>query len=130
MSEKAEIIMRMEPEKKRRMEEFFEGLGLSLPYGVSIFFEHCIFRQGYRLRRSCPSAKNVFTENEGDFVFYGCSSLKSLTIPVGVTSVGDDAFYACDLLKSITFRGRRYTDKDAFNQAVRESGVSGGTVWS
>lgn len=36
----------MEPEKKRRMETFFEGLGFSLPYGLNIFFEQCIIQEG------------------------------------------------------------------------------------
>ena len=38
----ATITIQIEPGKKQRMEEFFEELGLSLPYGVSIFFEQCI----------------------------------------------------------------------------------------
>ena len=42
----ATFTMRMEPEKKRRMEEFFEELGLTLPYGVNIFFEKCIMEAG------------------------------------------------------------------------------------
>ena len=48
MSEKktATFTMRMEPEKKKRMEEFFEELGLTLPYGVNIFFEKCIMEAG------------------------------------------------------------------------------------
>ena len=42
----ATITIQIEPGKKRRMEEFFEELGLSLPYGVSIFFEQCIICAG------------------------------------------------------------------------------------
>ena len=42
----ASFSMRMEPKKKRRMEEFFEELGLTLAYGVSIFFEQCIIQAG------------------------------------------------------------------------------------
>lgn len=42
----ATFSMRMTPEKKQRMEEFFEDLGLSLAYGVSIFFEQCIIQAG------------------------------------------------------------------------------------
>ncbi len=34
--------------------------------------------------------------------FYGCSSLKSITIPSSVTSIGGYAFYGCSSLKSIT----------------------------
>lgn len=42
----ATITIQIEPGKKRRMEEYFEELGLSLPYGVSIFFEQCIICAG------------------------------------------------------------------------------------
>ncbi len=37
----------------------------------------------------------------GDYAFFGCSSLTSITIPDGVTSIGDNAFY-CRSLTSIT----------------------------
>ena len=36
----ATFNMRMEPEKKQRMDAFFTELGLSLAYGVNIFFEN------------------------------------------------------------------------------------------
>ena len=42
----ATITIQIEQGKKQRMEEFFEELGLSLPYGVSIFFEQCIICAG------------------------------------------------------------------------------------
>ncbi len=38
----------------------------------------------------------------GDYTFYGCSVLTSLTLPSGVTSIGNDAFAACSGLTSIT----------------------------
>ena len=38
----------------------------------------------------------------GDDAFAYCSSLTSITIPDSVTSIGDDAFYDCDNLTSIT----------------------------
>ena len=45
-----------------------------------------------------------FTSNDkiGDYAFYGCSGLTSLTLPSGVTSIGNHAFYACSGLTSIT----------------------------
>ena len=38
----------------------------------------------------------------GDHAFYGCSSLSSITIPNGVTSIGNYAFSNCYSLSSIT----------------------------
>ncbi|MDB4721606.1 leucine-rich repeat domain-containing protein, partial [Verrucomicrobiales bacterium] len=38
----------------------------------------------------------------GDFAFYACSSLKSITIGDGVTSIGEQAFEGCTSLTSIT----------------------------
>ncbi len=38
----------------------------------------------------------------GDYAFYGCSSLNSVTIGNGVTSIGDYAFYGCSSLPSVT----------------------------
>ena len=38
----------------------------------------------------------------GNYAFYDCSSLTSITIPEGVTSIGYAAFYDCSSLKSIT----------------------------
>ena len=38
----------------------------------------------------------------GDYAFYGCTGLTSITIPNGVTSIGYYAFYGCTGLTSIT----------------------------
>ena len=38
----------------------------------------------------------------GDYAFYWCESLTSITIPESVTSIGDDAFYGCSSLTSIS----------------------------
>ena len=38
----------------------------------------------------------------GDYAFYDCSSLTSVTIPTSVTSIGDKAFYECSSLTSVT----------------------------
>ena len=38
----------------------------------------------------------------GNYAFYNCSSLTSITIPSSVTSIGNSAFYYCSSLASIT----------------------------
>ena len=38
----------------------------------------------------------------GEFAFYECSGLTSVTIPNSVTSIGDGAFYRCSALTSVT----------------------------
>ena len=47
---------------------------------------------------------NEYTSNDklGNYVFYGCSGLTSLTIPSGVTSIGYGAFAGCSGLTSLT----------------------------
>ena len=44
----------------------------------------------------------------GDWVFYGCPSLTSVTIPNSVTSFGDSAFYGCDNLAYNEENGLKY----------------------
>ena len=48
---------------------------------------------------------NVYTsynDKLGDYAFYGCSGLTSLTIPSSVTSIGESAFSGCSGLTSLT----------------------------
>ena len=50
------------------------------------------------------SSKNHYTSNDklGNYVFFGCSGLTSLTIPSGVTSIGGAAFRGCSGLTNLT----------------------------
>ena len=47
---------------------------------------------------------NMYTSNDklGNYVFYDCSGLTSLTLPSSVTSIGWYAFYGCSGLTSLT----------------------------
>ena len=50
------------------------------------------------------SSKKFYTSNDklGNYAFFGCSGLTSLTIPSGVTSIGGAAFRGCSGLPSLT----------------------------
>ena len=55
----------------------------------------------------------------GEWAFYDCSGLASVTIPSGVTSIGDYAFYYCSGLASITLpSGMTSIGKQAFFQCM------------
>lgn len=60
----AKFAMRMDPAKKQEMEEFFEDLGLTLAYGINLFFEQCIMLAGLpfdvkRKDNTMPSAEEL-----------------------------------------------------------------------
>ena len=46
--------------------------------------------------------KYTYNDKLGDYAFYGCSSLTSLTIPSSVTSIGEWAFAGCSGLGNLT----------------------------
>ena len=54
----------------------------------------------------CTSLKSITipdsVENIGDYVFYNCTSLESIIIPDSVKSIGDNVFDSCTSLESIT----------------------------
>ena len=51
---------------------------------------------------SCYGNRYTYNDNLGDYVFYGCSGLTSLTLPSSVTSIGGGAFEGCSGLTSLT----------------------------
>ena len=63
------------------------------------FYAHHLYLNGVEV-------KNLIIPNSvtsiGEYVFYGCSSLTSVTIPNSVTSIGDYAFIGCTDLTSVT----------------------------
>lgn len=46
MKKTATVSLRMTPQKKQEMEEFYEGLGMTMATAVNIFFEHSIMAAG------------------------------------------------------------------------------------
>ena len=48
------------------------------------------------------SGQNTSNDKLGDYVFYDCSGLTSLTLPSGVTEIGESAFSGCSGLTSLT----------------------------
>ena len=48
------------------------------------------------------NGKTYSVTSIGDFAFYDCTGLTSITIPNSVTSIGEEAFYKCTGLTSIT----------------------------
>ena len=67
----------------------------------------------------CESIKSITIPGSmteiGDSAFYRCTSLKSITIPSGVTSIGDEVFHGCASLTSITIPNSvTEIGKDAF----------------
>ena len=65
----------------------------------------------------------------GDYAFYGCSGLTSITIPSSVTSIGSSAFSGCSNLTTVTFgEGSQLTSigSSAFRDCSRLTTVTFG----
>ena len=64
----------------------------------------------------CSSLTSVTIPNGvtsiGDNTFFDCSSLTSVTIPNSVTSIADEAFYGCSSLTSVTINSDAIVNKD------------------
>ena len=66
---------------------------------------------GNEVFKSCSSLTSVTIGNGvtsiGNSTFQGCSSLTSITIPDSVTSIGNSAFYGCNKLKDVYYSGNQ-----------------------
>ena len=60
---------------------------------------------GYSAFNGCTSLKSIAIPDGvtsiDDYTFYNCTSLTSIVIPDSVTSIGEDAFNRCDSLKNV-----------------------------
>ena len=58
--------------------------------------------------QNCKNLESVdfgsnFFASIGDWAFYGCEQLTSISIPRGITKIGDYTFHGCKALSSVTF---------------------------
>ncbi|MDC0278356.1 leucine-rich repeat domain-containing protein [Akkermansiaceae bacterium] len=72
---------------------------------------------------SCTSLTSITIPDSvtsiGDYAFGGCESLTSITIPDGVTSIGKLAFHKCTNLSAVIFLGDAPKIEDyAFNESL------------
>ena len=66
-----------------------------------------------------PESYNGESYAIGEKVFYGYTSLESITIPNSVTTIGSSAFYGCSSLTSVTIPNSVTTiGKDAFYNCI------------
>lgn len=74
-----------------------------IDYSVTSIGEYAFF-QCYSLASVsiCNSVTSI-----GEYAFYGCSGLTSITIPDGVTSFENKAFYGCSSLTSVNIPNQR-----------------------
>ena len=71
-------------------------------YSKMIDYSYSLSAPWYEYRESIRSVNLSGILKIGDWAFYGCSGLTSVTIPEGVTSIGYYAFVYCSGLTSVT----------------------------
>ena len=71
---------------------------LIVPEGVTSIGDYSFYGCSSLISVTIPDSVTAI----GSSAFYGCSNLTSITIPDGVTSIGDSAFVGCSNLTSIT----------------------------
>lgn len=65
-------------------------------------------------------------EKIGEFAFYGCSSLESVTLTAGIKSVGKSAFKDCYELKNVIFDATAFETSEEGNKAFESAGRNDG----
>ena len=90
-------------------ELYYNITSRSEPYTVEVTFQEWYSSNNYAglTTSTIPSTityngTTYSVTSIGEWAFYGCSSLTSITLPNSVTSIGESAFYYCESLTSIT----------------------------
>ena len=74
----------------------------SISFFGSIFGAETASKVSEFIPKSLKSVTITNGQRIGDYSFYNCSGLTSITIPDSVTSIGSSAFYGCSGLTSVT----------------------------
>ncbi|MBP3495996.1 MAG: leucine-rich repeat protein, partial [Clostridia bacterium] len=67
-------------------------------------------------------------ESIGNYAFYNCDSLTSVTIPSSITSIGSDAFYNCTNLTEIKFKATAMDDLGSNKYVFYNAGKDGNGI--
>ena len=79
------------------------GIAFSNSYGNPVYYAHKLYINGQLLTGDIVIPDSV--TSIGDYAFYNCTGLTSVTIPDSVTSIGYSAFYDCTGLTSVNYTG-------------------------
>ena len=74
-------------------------IAFNRPTSNPLYYAHHLYLNGKEIK---DLVIPISVTNIGNYAFYGCSGLTSVTIPNSVTSIGDYAFYRCFGLTSVT----------------------------
>ena len=101
-------------ESKAAIAQAIEAKGVTVPEGAKLADLAPLVGQisggGGGAADTCVLDRDTMTEfaipegttKIGNYAFYSCSAISSITIPDGVTSIGNYAFYNCENLTSLT----------------------------
>jgi hypothetical protein len=73
------------------------GTGRMADYAINNSSPWYSYRYDFKIVVVEPGVENI-----GNYAFYGCMRLTSITLPESLTSIGNSAFYHCEYLASIT----------------------------
>ena len=110
------------------------GNGITVNVGANVSeIPACLFYSYDKISHAPKITTLNFTEgsacrNIGNYAFYCCASLTSITIPDSVTDLGDYAFYCCNGLEEINFNATAMNDLVASNYVFYNAGINGNGI--